>query len=181
MKDFLYPGSSSSLKYNHLYTPRKLRELLYGTRQYNGITQLEQDLRLDENSREIESSQFHSPIVGWAYDGSPIYGPYGFETPTGGVIKRMRSSYVPATSDSNRPSLSSFPQGSFVNDWVYDGSGDLDEHNGRFCVTPEYPDGVYAYFTTISEGVDTIGPFKNYKRPVFICYRKLLQLKTKRV
>ena len=164
---FLYPGSSSSLKYNHLYTPRKLRELLYGTRQYNGITQLEQDLRLDENSREIESSQFHSPIVGWAYDGSPIYGPYGFESPTGGVIKRMRSSYVPTTSDSNRPSLSSFPQGSFVNDWVYDGSGDLDEHNGRFCVTPEYPDGVYAYFTTISEDVDTIGPFKNYKRPVF--------------
>ena len=29
-------------------------------------------------------------------------------------------------------------------------SGDLDEHNGRFCITPEYPNGVYAYFTTIN-------------------------------
>jgi hypothetical protein len=26
---------------------------------------------------------------------------------------------------------------------------DLDEHNGRFCVTPEFPEGVYAYFTSI--------------------------------
>ena len=26
---------------------------------------------------------------------------------------------------------------------------DLDEHNGRFCVTPEYPEGTYAYFVTI--------------------------------
>ena len=27
---------------------------------------------------------------------------------------------------------------------------DLDEYNGRFCVTPEFPDGTYAYFTAIS-------------------------------
>ncbi len=26
---------------------------------------------------------------------------------------------------------------------------DLDEHNGRFCVTPEFPNGTYAYFTSI--------------------------------
>jgi arylsulfatase A-like enzyme len=26
---------------------------------------------------------------------------------------------------------------------------DLDEHNGRFCVTPEFPGGTYAYFTAI--------------------------------
>ena len=26
---------------------------------------------------------------------------------------------------------------------------DLDDHNGRFCVTPEYPDGTYAYFVSI--------------------------------
>ena len=27
---------------------------------------------------------------------------------------------------------------------------DLDEYNGRFCVTPEFPTGTYAYFTAIS-------------------------------
>ena len=26
---------------------------------------------------------------------------------------------------------------------------DLDEHNGRFCVTPEFPEGTYAYFVAI--------------------------------
>lgn len=28
---------------------------------------------------------------------------------------------------------------------------DLDEYNGRFCITPEFPQGVYAYFVTIEE------------------------------
>ena len=28
-------------------------------------------------------------------------------------------------------------------------NGDLDEHNGRFAKTPEFPDGVYAYYATI--------------------------------
>jgi len=27
--------------------------------------------------------------------------------------------------------------------------GDLDECNGRWCVTPEFPNGTYAYFTTV--------------------------------
>ncbi len=27
---------------------------------------------------------------------------------------------------------------------------DLDEHNGRFCVTPEFPNGTYAYFVSIN-------------------------------
>ena len=31
-----------------------------------------------------------------------------------------------------------YPDGFFVNDYVYDGSGDLDEYNGRFCKTPEF-------------------------------------------
>jgi hypothetical protein len=26
---------------------------------------------------------------------------------------------------------------------------DLDEYNGRFCITPEFPDGIYAYFVTV--------------------------------
>lgn len=38
----------------------------------------------------------HSPILGWAWDGHPIYGPYGYSEPTNAasVIRRMVSGYV---------------------------------------------------------------------------------------
>jgi len=35
----------------------------------------------------------------------------------------------------------------------------LDEHNGRFCVTPEYPNGVYAYFCTVDENWNSAYPY----------------------
>ena len=39
--------------------------------------------------------------------------------------------------------------GDLVEDYIYDSSvGTLDEHNGKFAVTPEYPNGTYAYFMT---------------------------------
>lgn len=38
----------------------------------------------------------HSPILGWAYDGYPIYGPYGYSSAmnAGSPISRMRSGFV---------------------------------------------------------------------------------------
>jgi len=42
--------------------------------------------------------------------------------------------------------------GIFVEDYEFTNAGDLDTHNGRFCVTPDFPLGTYAYFCTI--GVD---------------------------
>ena len=42
-------------------------------------------------------------------------------------------------------------------------TGDLDDCNGRWGVTPEYPNGVYAYYSTIKTGqTDTDGAFENY-------------------
>jgi hypothetical protein len=39
------------------------------------------------------------------------------------------------------------PLGTFSEDYEYvEGAGDLDRFNGRFAVTPEYPEGTYAYF-----------------------------------
>jgi len=39
--------------------------------------------------------------------------------------------------------------GTFKQDWEYvEGSGDLDECNGRVGVTPEFPEGIYHYFAT---------------------------------
>ena len=54
-----------------------------------------------------------------------------------------------------------YPLGHYIEDYDYLGhlgltlgsDFDLDEHNGRFCKTPEYPDGIYAYFVSI----DTLG------------------------
>jgi hypothetical protein len=42
------------------------------------------------------------------------------------------------------------PSGFFVEDYEYTNSGDLDENNGRFGKTPEFPNGVYAYFATLN-------------------------------
>ena len=91
----------------------------------------------------------HSPIIGWAYDGNPIYGAYAYDDPTkDSDIRNLVSSYVLSTSDvTDRPS--GFADGFFVEDYKFDNSGDLDKHNGRFCVTPEFENGVYAYFAGI--------------------------------
>ena len=164
--------SDKGLQYCHLYAPRKLRESVYARSQSSGSADIKDlilygisDLR-KVNSEETTSTS-HSPIIGWAYDGNPIYGPYGFSEPNGGTAKLMESGYESVTK-TNRPPVSNFPQGFFNEDFEYKGNGDLDEHNGRFCVTPDYPNGTYAYFSTINPGdVDTDGPFKNYKRPVF--------------
>src|SRR5206468_1120631 len=51
-----------------------------------------------------------------------------------------------------------FPFGRYMEDNDYLGDlgftqgvdFDLDEYNGRFCVTPEFPGGTYAYFTCVS-------------------------------
>ena len=98
----------------------------------------------------------HSPIIGWAYDGNPIYGPYGYSDPenSGSSIKLVKTSYsLNSSAVVNRPA--SFVPGFFVDDYVYDGSGDLDYHNGRYTKTPEFPDGVYAYFVGITTNVAT--------------------------
>ena len=96
----------------------------------------------------------HSPIIGWAYDGNPIYGPYGYTSPfdssTVGILTGGYS--LNSSNIDNRPDLSIFPAGFFADDYSYDANGDLDEHNGRYCKTPEYPNGVYAYFAGVSTG-----------------------------
>ena len=97
----------------------------------------------------------HSPIVGWALDGFPIYAQYGYTDAehAQSAITTMRSSYQ--LKHGQRPSGANDPggryDGTFVADYEYKaGSGDLDEHNGRFTKTPDFPNGTYAYFLTDS-------------------------------
>ena len=102
---------------------------------------------------EFDKIENHSPIIGWAYDGNPIYGPFGYEDPDdiNSDLVIIKSSYKKdKTKVFNRPTQ--FTEGFFVNDYIFDNNGDLDIHNGRFCKTPEFPNGVYAYFTTVEVG-----------------------------
>jgi hypothetical protein len=146
------------LQYCHAYAPRKLRSSVVS--QNNN-----EDLGIF-NGVELVSTD-HSPVIGWAYDGNPIYGPYGYSTATGGSVKALKSGYNLLLKN-NRPSLAFYPLGFFIDDFEYTANGDLDEHNGRFCVTPEYPNGVYAYFCTIDiSSIQSQGPFKNYFKPQF--------------
>jgi hypothetical protein len=51
-----------------------------------------------------------------------------------------------------------------MEDYIYtSGSGDLDQRNGRFCITPEYPGGTYAYFATIDAPLSPTFPYTFYK------------------
>ena len=155
------------LQYSHLYAPRKLREAVFGTDLDGNTLYGKSDLQR-VNSLEVSSSD-HSPIIGWAYDGNPIYGPYGYTNQTGGVVTKMKTGYVVDLKPS-RPPATSFPVGFFIEDYSYSEIADtavLDENNGRFCVTPEYPNGVYAYFATINDNADSSGPFAGYRRPAF--------------
>lgn len=110
--------------------------------------------------------QNHSPIIGYAFDGFPIYGAYAYEQTngTGGIVK-MQSSYQ-LRNISDRTTLPNgtvlaanqygpaiggqYPLGAYLEDYEFvNGSGHLDAYNGRFCITPDYPQGTYAYFVTL--------------------------------
>lgn len=127
----------------------------------------------------------HSPIIGFAYDGYPVYGAYAYTNPTNTAspIKRMVSSFALAAStgsvllgantasatsspttattrNGGPPVNTNYPLGNLCEDYIYTpGYGDLDEHNGRFCYTPEYPNGTYAYFVTLTSTGAPAYPF----------------------
>tara|TARA_B100001094_G_scaffold231341_1_gene226124 strand:+ start:10610 stop:23908 length:13299 start_codon:yes stop_codon:yes gene_type:complete len=148
------------MQYTHMYAPRRLRENLFSEKFEEGILKYRTDLANDDSENTIK---YHSPLMGWAYDGSPIYGPYGYSSISGGSIKQLISGYERITAE-NRPN---FPLGFFNEDNIFVGSGDLDENNGRFCITPEYPKGVYAYFMTVSSEVQATGEFSQNKLPQY--------------
>jgi len=134
----------------------------------------------------------HSPIVAWANDGLPVYGPFGYSDPNSAssAIRRMTSGFVLRNGSNGTTNLTStgritlpawaariqarsaalaanqygpainatFLLGHYIEDFDYLGDlgftfgthFDLNEQNVRFCVTPEFPAGTWAYFTTIN-------------------------------
>jgi len=108
----------------------------------------------------------HSKMLGFCFDGYPVYGPFGYSDSDDATspCSLMTSSYIAKTGDSHRPdnwkytnSISvndvayNLTAGAFVEDFHYaEGSGILDQYNGRYAITPEYPEGTYAYYLTFT-------------------------------
>ena len=120
-------------------------------------------------------SNVHAPLIGFAYDGFPIYGAYGYKNldGTGGIV-RMKSSYQyrnistrtqyanGTTVTAGPPVSTTYPLGYFKEDYefVLDSNSDyLDIHNGRFCITPEFPNGTYCYFATVNQNWNSTYPY----------------------
>lgn len=125
----------------------------------------------------------HSPLLGFAYDGFPIYGAYAYKNADGtGGITRMKSSFslrniTVRTHYENMngttgivdvtdgpPVNATYPLGLYREDYKYTATTAatpdfLDEHNGRFCKTPEYPNGIYCYFTTVDANHNSAYPY----------------------
>jgi len=117
----------------------------------------------------------HSPLIGFAYDGYPIYGAYGYANSDGtGGITRIKSGYSlrDITERNTHADGTAVDNGAPINDTYYLGyfredyefipssaEDILDEHNGRFCVTPDFPEGTYAYFCTVDENHNSAYPY----------------------
>lgn len=122
----------------------------------------------------LYSGTNHSPIIGYAFDGFPIYGPYGYDQPfdDNSPVVRMQTGYELRTmtdrstlpggatsSPAGPPINSTFPLGTYWQDYEYTGAGHLNEYNGRWCVTPEYPDTIFAYFITMDASMEPEFPY----------------------
>ena len=118
----------------------------------------------------------HSPLIGFTYDGFPVYGAYGYANANGtGGITRIKSGYqlrnitarthwADGTDVGDGPAVSAtYPLGYYREDYEWiSHAGDesyLDIHNGRFCVTPEYPAGIYCYFATVDSNHNSAYPY----------------------
>lgn len=89
-------------------------------------------------------------LLGYAADGFPIYGPEcpGDPLDLKSTTRRLRSSYRIRRGARNGGPGGRF-DGLFVEDYEFSpGYGDLDECNGRYGPTPEFPEGIYHYVLT---------------------------------
>jgi len=144
---YTFTTAMGTVTYGHLSNPFALREQLSDN--------------VDSQGSELFAG-IHSPILGWAYDGNPIYGPYAYSNPLdpASTVTRIRSSYSRNGTRPSGPSTGTYPLGSFVEDFNYvPRSGDLDENNGRFCITPDFPNGRYCYFITIESNGTPAYPY----------------------
>ena len=88
-----------------------------------------------------------SPVIGFAFDGYPIYGPYGIDS--NNVLKEMTSSYRLKNGENGYGG---------IDDWEYvQGLGDLDECNGITSTVNELDKVIYHYHASRISGSGEIG------------------------
>jgi hypothetical protein len=98
----------------------------------------------------------HSPIIGYAADGFPIYYKYVYADPNDANSGIIEISSCFQLKSGNRPgngitAPDGAYDGTYVEDYEYNDqmSGcQLDQCNGRYGVTPDYPNGTYYYVLT---------------------------------
>eukprot|EP00930_Biecheleria_cincta_P094174 TRINITY_DN8502_c0_g1_i1.p1 TRINITY_DN8502_c0_g1~~TRINITY_DN8502_c0_g1_i1.p1 ORF type:complete len:699 (+),score=66.14 TRINITY_DN8502_c0_g1_i1:54-2150(+) len=103
-----------------------------------------------ETAVQTGSSISHSKIYGWAYDGFPIYGPYGYSdgSDSTSTVTRVTTGYA---CTSNGVACTTDAQRAVTANWAYSSSnGMLDDCNGRWTKTPEFPNGMYVYVLNIN-------------------------------
>lgn len=114
----------------------------------------------------------HSPVVGWAFDGLPIYGPYGYADPADATsdIVRMKSAWE--LRDGLRTSgPGGAHTGVFIQDYKLNSSlegstankfrdGYLDRYNMRYSITPDSPtQPIWHYVVTVDEQHEPVFPY----------------------
>jgi len=132
------------LQFVNYYPPKRLRISLN-----NFIT--------DEGKEDPpEGSTNPYQILGWAYDGNPIFSPYG---KVDGQIKKLKSSYNKITEEKKDDLIGlqlrpNFISGFFIQDFYYDkakSGGNLDEYNGMFINNSDFPNINYGYFLSLND------------------------------
>ena len=89
----------------------------------------------------------HSAVIGVSMDGYPIYGLWGYDINMN--VVEMRSSYQLKEGETGYNGIDDYE---FVQ-----GMGHLDVCNGHFGPTPEFPEGIYHYHSTMMNGDGDMG------------------------
>ena len=89
----------------------------------------------------------HSQVIGVAYDGYPIYGFWGYDDSMN--IVEMKSSYELKDGETGYNGIDDYK--------FTEGLGHLDVCNGHFGPTPDFPQGIYHYHTTMQNGDGDMG------------------------
>jgi len=139
---FIIPSKNikNSLQFINLYPPKDLRESI----------------------RDIRNNKKESPILGWAYDGNPIVGPYILSNNVVGIVTsgyEIKTTINDLSLQLKRPP---FEAGYFIEDYVYNANkSELDEHNGMFISTDRsgLSKGTYAYFMTVDDNDAPVYPY----------------------
>ena len=112
-----------------------------------GDTILDYDISTPAAVAQNTANGSHSAVVGVAMDGYPIYGFWGYDDDMN--VVEMKSSYKLKEGETGYNG---------IDDYVYvEGLGHLDVCNGHFGPTPEFPDGIYHYHSTMMNGEGEMG------------------------